>query len=113
VINLRQDMSDGGIFVFDDQWKFERRIDLPPNADPMAIVAFGDAVLITDWKNNLVYQVPTTGDAVRKFDSAGLQALVTESDTARARYRAYGYTGLGAFLLLFVLLLVRVSTGRD
>ncbi len=40
VNNMNSGMRNGGVFVFDDDWQYLRRIALPANADPIEILPF-------------------------------------------------------------------------
>ena len=54
VNNMRTGMNEGGLYVFDHEWNFQHRIDLPLNADPIALLAVGDEVWVSDWNNDVV-----------------------------------------------------------
>jgi len=115
VNNMRSSMSDGGIYIFDRDWVFKRKLDLPDGADPIAIMAFSGGVLISDWNNDRVYQLTATGQLTGDFQSPGLQDLVAESVTLRWQYQTYAWLAVVAFCLIFAALIVRglAAAGAD
>lgn len=107
VNNMRSNMADGGVYIFDRNWQFERRVNLPDGADPITILEFGDDVLVSDWNNDAVYRVGPDGRLLGRFQSSGLQALVDESIERRWQYQTWGYMGIIALALLIIALLVK------
>ncbi len=116
--NMRSSMSDGGIYIFDQDWAFQRKVDLPNGADPIAIMAFGSDVLVSDWNNDRVYRLTTTGQLTGDFLSFGLQGLVAESVALRWQYQTYAWLAVVAFFLVIVALIIKglatpVADGPD
>jgi len=107
VNNMRSGMNEGGIYIFDNQWQFKVRVDLPEDADPIALVPFKGEVLVSDWNNDRVYRVLFNGIRVGDLDSSGLRALVVESVERRWQFQAIGYFALVALGLIIVALLVK------
>ena len=102
VNNMNNAMRDGGVYVFDDQWEYLRRIPLPENADPISILPFAGGALISDWDNDRVYRVSAAGTLLDDFESAGLEAVLVESREQRYFYSALSWMGfvpLAAVLL--------------
>ncbi len=106
VNNMRSGMNEGGIYIFDDQWQFKARVDLPEGADPIEFLPFNGEVLVSDWDNDRVHRVLVNGVRVGDFDSPGLRALVAESVERRWQYQAIGYFALVILGLIIVGLLV-------
>lgn len=106
VNNMRSAMNDGGIYIFDDDWQFKARVDLPAGADPIALLPFNGEVLVSDWKNDRVRRVLVNGIHVGDFASAGLKELVAESVEQRWQYQAIAYFALAALGLLIIGLLI-------
>ncbi len=104
---MRSAMNEGGIYVFDDIWRYDRKINLPPGADPIALLLFRDEVLISDWNNDRIYRVSSRGELLGNFASSGLEQVLTESRTLRRQYEIYGYSGIVLFAFLILGLLVR------
>jgi hypothetical protein len=104
VINMMNTMSDGGVYVFDSAWEYLRRVELPANADPIAIVAFGDRALVSDYNNDVVYEL--IGNAPpTAFVSEGLTQALEEQRGKRQRFETFGYLGMGAFGLVMLMML--------
>ncbi|MBT8066650.1 MAG: hypothetical protein KJO09_05375 [Gammaproteobacteria bacterium] len=107
VNNMRNNMAEGGLYIFDDDWRYVRKAELPRNADPIALVAFDDEVLVSDWNNDRVYRIASNGERLADFESAGLQGLVEDAQEARQRFEVYKYLGVLLFALMFGGVLVR------
>ncbi len=107
VNNMRSNMNEGGIYIFDENWQFNLRVDLPEGADPIELLPFNGEVLVSDWNNDRVHRVLVNGVRAGDFDSPGLEALVAESTERRWQYRVIGYFALVVLGLLIVGLLVR------
>ncbi len=105
--NMRSGMNEGGIYIFDDNWQFKRRVDLPEGADPIELLLFNGEVLVSDWNNDRVHRVLVDGVRAGDFDSPGLEALVTESVERRWQYQATAYFALIALGLIIAALLVK------
>ena len=105
--NMRSAMNEGGIYIFDNDWQFTRKVELPTGADPIAIRAFREKVLVSDWNSNRVYQVSQSGEMLADFTSAGFEQVLAESRQARLQFEMYGYGGVAIFFLTIVGLMVR------
>ncbi|MGI9203265.1 MAG: hypothetical protein ACR2Q3_04610 [Woeseiaceae bacterium] len=110
VNNMRSNMRDGGIYVFDNAWEFKYKLPLPSDADPIDIREFNDEVLISDWRNDRIYRVSQDGQALHTFSSAGFNALVAESSQSRLKYYLAAYVGVGMILILIIGLIVNGVT---
>lgn len=100
VNNMRNTMSDGGVYIFDDNWRFDRVLPLPPDADPISLLAFRGDVLISDWKNDRVYRFSSSGKRLEDFTSPGLEQVLQASRTKRLQFTIFSYSGIGLFLLV-------------
>jgi hypothetical protein len=107
VNNMRSAMNEGGIYIFDNDWQFRRKVELPAGADPISISPFRDGVLVSDWNNNRIYQVSKSGVVLVDFTSAGFEEILAESGQARLQYEMYSYGGIAIFILTIVGLMVR------
>jgi hypothetical protein len=107
VNNMQAGMDQGGIYVFDDAWQYLRRLKLPPNADPISLLAVEDAVWVSDWNNDVVRQYSTAGEPMPNLESAGLEKILTASRQERRKYTFLSYGGVVLVVLLFLGLLVR------
>jgi hypothetical protein len=113
VNNMRSDMNDGGIYIFDNEWHFDRTVALPGNADPIALLPFGKEVLISDWNNDVIYRVSRQGELLRDFASPGLEQVLLEAQAKRGQFMAYSYAGVGLFLFVLAGLLFSAMRSKD
>ncbi len=107
VNNMQTGMNHGGIFVFDSDWRYLRRLKLPPEADPISILAVGDVVWVSDWNNDLVRRFSTAGEPLASLESAGLESILDSSRQERRKYTMLSYTGVAVVTALLLGLLVR------
>ena len=117
VNNMQTGMNHGGLYVFDDDWRYTRRIDLPMDADPISLLPVNDQVWVSDWENDRVRRFSTSGDALPDLDSAGLEAILALSRLERRRYEMLSYSGVALFVFVLFGLVVRafavgMSTGQ-
>lgn len=110
VNNMRATMSEGAIYIFDSDWRFSRAVTLPAGADPVAVQPFNGEVLISDWDNDRVHRVSVAGHVLGDFRSPGLAALVGQAVGERRRYQALAWLGVGLFVLVVVVLLIKILT---
>jgi len=113
VNNMTAAMDDGGIYRFDNDWKFAGKVDLPAGADPISLIVFNDEVLVSDWKNDTVHRVSLAGNYLGAFESPGLQDLVRESVERRWRYRVYAWLGAGIFIVVIAVLVLLLFSNRS
>ena len=107
VNNMQTGMNHGGIYVFDNDWQFERRVELPTDADPISIVAVGNTVWVSDWNNDVVRRFSAAGEPLASLESAGLESILTASRQERHQYRLISYSGVALVVALLLGLLVR------
>jgi hypothetical protein len=107
VNNMNSGMRNGGIYVFDADWLYLRRIPLPGNADPISILPFATGALISDWDNDRIYRVTASGAVLDDFESPGLEAVLAESREARSFYRALSWMGIVLLGAVFVALIAK------
>ena len=107
VNNMRTNMNEGGIYVFDDNWQYLRQVSLPRGADPISLMILGKEVLVSDWNNDKVHRFSIAGEHLRDFESAGLDQIVAGAQEARRRFEAYKYLGVVLFAFVLGGLMVR------
>lgn len=107
VNNMQTGMDRGGIYVFDNDWQYLRRVELPQEADPISILAVGDAVWVSDWNNDVVRRFSTAGKPLADLDSEGLETVLALSRQERRKYTMFSYSGVAAFLAILFGLMVR------
>jgi hypothetical protein len=107
VNNMRSNMQNGGIYVFDDGWRFIERVALPDDADPIAILPFGPGALVSDWNNLRVYRLDTEGRRLDDFSSAGLEAVLHDAREQRRFYALVSWLGIGLFVLVLAGLMLK------
>lgn len=100
VQNMRNGMKEGGIFVFDDEWQFERQLEMPEEADPIALIALGDVAWVSDWKNDKVYRFSVAGEPLAALNSRGLADIVTRLKAERRKFELMGYSGVVLLILI-------------
>lgn len=107
VNNMRTGMNQGGIYLFDDNWRFTRTLDLPDDADPIALLAVRDEVWISDWYNDKVRRFSRTGEPLSDLDSSGLNDILSLSRVERRKFEMIGFSGIALFLFVLAGLAVR------
>lgn len=107
VNNMRSNMRDGGVYVFDDDWRFVERLALPDDADPIAILPHGAGALISDWENGRVYRLDADGRRLDDFTSTGLETVLREVREQRRFYGVVSWIGIGLFVLVLAGLMLR------
>jgi hypothetical protein len=107
VNNMRSNMRNGGIYVFDQDWRFIRRLALPEDADPITILPFGPGALVSDWDNLRVYRLDADGRRLDDFESAGLVAALGDAREQRRFYAVVSWLGIGLFVLVLAGLLLK------
>ena len=113
VNNMQTGMDYGGIYVFDENWRFKRRVPLPEGADPIDIEPVGDAVFVSDWYNDTVWRVdPLTFD-VAPLESSGFAKFIAASEEQRRQYRMIAWLGIALFAFIIVALLVKAILTRS
>lgn len=107
VNNMRSNLRNGGVYVFDEDWRFVERLALPDDADPIAILTFGTGALVSDWDNLRVYRLDAAGRRLDDFSSAGLEDLLRDTREHRRFYAAVSWIGIGLFVLVLAGLLLK------
>ncbi|MDH3338280.1 MAG: hypothetical protein OER22_02440 [Gammaproteobacteria bacterium] len=107
VNNMNTHMQDGGVYLFNDDWQYQRRIPLPEHADPISILPFASGALISDWYNDRVYRVSEMGSLLKDFASPGLEAVLAESREKRTFYRALSWMGFVLLAAVFIGLITK------
>ncbi len=106
VNNMQTGMNLGGLYVFDADWQFLKRIALSPGADPIALMAVNDEVWVSDWNNDVVRRFTLEGEPLPDLESDGLIAIHEEARGKRLLYTVVSYSGavIVAVLLLGLIL---------
>jgi hypothetical protein len=110
VNNMRRDMRNGGVYVFDADWQFVERLQLPDGADPIAILPLATGALISDWDNDRIYRLDEAGRMLGDFTSSGLRTVLQESAERRNFYRVVSWLGIALFVLMLAALLLKGLT---
>ncbi|MGB5630513.1 MAG: hypothetical protein WBM57_14180 [Woeseiaceae bacterium] len=116
VNNMRTDMNQGGIYLFDDNWRLVRKLDLPEGADPIALLVVGNEVWISDWYNDKVRRFSLAGEPLADLESAGLEDVLTTARAERRKFEMISYAGIALILFILAGLAVRgfaVSMSTD
>lgn len=107
VNNMQTGMSKGGIYVFDGEWGFVRPIQLPPDADPIALLPVGDEVWVSDWDNDVVRRFSAAGESLPDLESEGLETILAESRKERLTYTLISFAGVALVVMMLLALMVR------
>ena len=116
VNNMQTGMDRGGIYVFDNDWQYLRRVELPREADPISILAVGGTVWVSDWNNDIVRRLSTTGEPLANLESDGIESALTLSRQERRKYTMLSYSGVALFLAILFGLMARafaLSMNKD
>jgi hypothetical protein len=107
VNNMQTGMNHGALYVFDDSWRYVRKVDLPLDADPISLLRVSDQVWVSDWKKDRVRRFSTSGEALPDLELSGLEAILASSRLERRRYGVLGYGGVALFVFVLLGLLLR------
>ena len=116
VNNMKTGMNLGGLYVFNNDWHYVKRIALPEDADPISMIALNDEVWVSDWNNDVVRRFAASGDPLPDLESAGLEEILARSRVERRQYTLYSYGGVALVVFVLLALLVRayaVSMNTD
>lgn len=102
VRNANNDMLYGGVYVFENDGEFVKRLELPEGADPSALLELNGAVLVSDFNRERIYQFTRDGDALPDFMPEALRPHFEKLSPKRSKYQ---WLERG-FTLLFALGLV-------
>ena len=107
VNNMQTGMNYGGLYIFDNDWGYRRKVDLPLKSDPITIVTVGDEVWVSDWYNDRVRRFNFNGDALPDLESAGLENILADSRVERRKYELLSYSGVALFFIVLAVLAIR------
>ena len=109
VVQQDNAMLDGDVLIYDAAGQPQRRIELPPQADPVDLIELDEAVLIADPTLARVHRVSLDGAHVDAWEPPGLasrlqQQLKTRSMMQWGKHASRGAIGLGVIVGLVVVL---------
>ena len=104
---MRTGMNQGAVYVFDDNWRLNRKLDMPDDADPIAVLTLANEVWVSDWYGDSVRRFSKAGESLADLESAGLDAILTQARADRRNYELISYSGMALLLLTIGGLLVR------
>lgn len=107
VNNMQTGMNYGGLYIFDDEWTYQRKAELPRDADPISLLAVGDEVWVSDWYGDRVHRLNANGNALPDLDSPGLETILATSRAERRNYHLLSYSGIALFLAVLGALAIR------
>lgn len=102
VRNANDNMEYGGIYLFETNGQFLKRLNLPKGADLFALLQLGNTVLVNDFDLGKIYQFTLDGEALPDFSTDVFQPLL---DELQAKKQFYRNLDLG-FTLAFALCLL-------
>ncbi len=112
VINSGNDMQNGDVMVYDREGTFIKRVNLPGDADPMALTASGNHILITDPTRMRIYRANQNGSIEDDFGSLLLNIELHELQRERARYSFCKNASLGVLIVLLIMTFALVRKAR-
>ncbi len=98
IINHKNGMNNGGVYIFDQNGEFSKKLQLPDKADPFALLQMGEQVLISDYSQDRIYQYNLDGEFEKYFNPPVLNKIINELTERRQYYQVLN-TG---FTILFV-----------
>ncbi len=109
VNNMQSGMNRGGLYVFDSDWNFVHRIELPAGVDPISILPAGDEVWVSDWNNDVVRRFSAAGESLPDLESAGLENILALAHQKRLTYTVLSYAGIALLVVMLLGLLLRAA----
>lgn len=109
-------LADADAIVYSADGNALRRLDLPADADPVAVAIQGRTALLTDPSRIAVYAANIDDGTVRRFGDERFQALLAQRAQHKQqldRLASLGFAGLGVALVFAGLLAVKVVRQND
>lgn len=103
VINSNGLLRNGEVIVFDGEGNARHRIDLGAGADPIALAAVPDAVVLADYDHYRLQRVALADLRVTAFGDAALEEALRTLQEERAHWQRMRHLGF-AMMVLFGLL---------
>jgi len=103
VINMNSDMQLGGVYIYDMDWNFIKRINTKPNADPINILQWPNKeVLIADPTNFILTRYNTNGLVLGEFSSVELQKKLLTLKTQYENLKLLSYFPVAIFIVSII-----------
>lgn len=101
ILNANNGMANGGVYVFDSENEFKKRLDLPDSADPVELLKLGEHVLISDFSRDRIYRFNLAGEYLGDFNPKVMQPHLNGIKDRRLDYKNLDrlFTGLFIFSL--------------
>ncbi len=87
VINHKNGMKDGGVYIFDEEGEFHQKLQLPDDADPFALLEMGEQILISDYSHDRIYRFRLDGSLQDDFNPPALDKITSELAKRRHYYQ--------------------------
>ena len=87
VINGDNNLARGGLYLFDTDGTFVRRLELPPDTDPMEIVGLEEQVLVADYSYDRIYRFDAEGAPLPDFETPLLTQRLGQLAERRTHFR--------------------------
>lgn len=114
VNNMDGGMSHGAVAIFDNQWRFIEKIQLPQDADPIDFVVLNDRVLITDLNNLRIYQLDYKGQLLHEALPSVLSEKLDALLNTQQNYRKLTVMAIVLFVLFLVMgFVIAIVKGRS
>lgn len=96
-------MSDGRLQIYNDDWEPIYSPELDNDADPMGIVFFAEEVLVADWSKFKIYRFDQSGKRMSDFKNKEIDILFNNANKQIIHYKSISYYGFIAFIVVVIL----------
>ncbi len=86
IINMKNGMSFGGVYIFDRQGEFIKKLQLPSGADPFELIQMGNQVLVSDFSLDRIFRYSLDGELLGDFKPTIFQEKLTKLIEKREYY---------------------------
>ena len=103
VINSGKGMQNGGIYVFDAQGQFQKRLQLPEQADPFELLKLHQQVWVSDYTQHKIYQLDLEGNYLGIVDAAAIQPLLNKLQNNYRHYQQLEKYFASSFIVALII----------
>jgi hypothetical protein len=96
-------MANARVVIYDHEWKYSREAGLPEYADPIALLAVDNRMLLTDNRHFCIYQFDAAGKRLPDFVPTAIDAELVALREEAEQWQFYSRMTLGAFIITFII----------